>query len=121
MQWDIGGLLVWLIIIFIIHYKSGEGNVEADVLSRIDWEKCDETIQANSIQAIVAAAVAADVANIEAVSCSVQAIELFLLIPCDAIAIIKAITRLSDQRHIWNLNHLCFKQYQRQMILIIWH
>ena len=44
---------------------------------RIDWEKCDETIQANSIQAIVAAAIARDVANIEVVSCSVQSIESF--------------------------------------------
>ena len=34
---------------FHIHYKSGKSNVEADALSRIDWEKCDETIQADSI------------------------------------------------------------------------
>ena len=53
--------------------------MEADVLSRIDWEKCDETIHANSIQAIVAAAVAGDVAHKEAVSHSVQAIESFSL------------------------------------------
>ena len=39
---------------FHIHYKSGKNNVEADALSRIDWEKCDETIQADLIQAIVA-------------------------------------------------------------------
>ena len=32
---------------FHIHYKSGKSNVEPDVLSRIDWDKCDETIQAN--------------------------------------------------------------------------
>ena len=38
----------------------------------IDWEECDETIQADSIQAIAAAAIAGDVANyIESVSCSV--------------------------------------------------
>ena len=73
--------------------------MEGDALSKIDWEKCDETIQANSIQAIVAAAIAGDVANIEAVSCSVQTIESFLLIPSDTIAISKAITRLSDQSH----------------------
>ena len=29
---------------FHIHYKSGKSNVEADALSRIDWEKCNETI-----------------------------------------------------------------------------
>ena len=38
---------------FHIHYNSRKSNVEADVLSRIDWEKGDETIQADSIQAIV--------------------------------------------------------------------
>ena len=48
---------------FHIHYISGKSNVEAGALSRIDWEKCDETIQANSIQAIVAAAIAGDGAN----------------------------------------------------------
>ena len=48
---------------FHVHYKSGKSNVEADVLSRIDWEKYDETIQANSIQAIVAAAITGQVTN----------------------------------------------------------
>ena len=89
---------------FHIHYKSGKSNVEVDALLRIDWEKCDETIQDNSIQAIVAAAIARDVANIEVVSCSVQAIESFLLIPSDTIAISKAITRLSNQSHMTHLD-----------------
>ena len=71
--------------------------MEADALSRSDWEKCDETIQANSIQTIVAAAIARDVASTEAVSCSVQAIESFLPISSDTIAISKTITRLSNQ------------------------
>ena len=71
--------------------------MEADVLSRIDWKKCDETVQADSMQAIVAAAVTGDVTNIEVVSCSVQAIESFLLIPSDTIAISKAITRSFNQ------------------------
>ena len=31
---------------FHSHYKLGKSNVEADALSKIDWEKCDETIQA---------------------------------------------------------------------------
>ena len=90
---------------FHINYKSGKSNVEADALSRIDWEKCDETIQANSIQAIVAAAITGDVANIEAVSCSIQAIESFLPITSDTIAISKAITRSSDQSHATCLEH----------------
>ena len=36
--------------IFHIHYKSGKSNVEADALSRIDWEKCDKTIQASQFR-----------------------------------------------------------------------
>ena len=48
---------------FHIHYKSIKSNVEADALSRIDWEQCDETVQANSIQAIVAAAITGQVTN----------------------------------------------------------
>ena len=90
---------------FHIHYKSGKSNVEADALSRINWEKCDEAIQANSIQAIVAAAIAGDVANIEAVSCSVLVTESFLPISSDTIAISKAIARLSDQNCMTHSEH----------------
>ena len=83
---------------FHIHYKSGKSNVEADDLSRIDWGKCDETIQANSIQAIVAAAIAGDVANcIALVSCSVQSINSLFSYISDKPAISKAITRSSGQ------------------------
>ena len=88
---------------FHIHYKSGKSSVETDVLSRIDWEKYAETTQANSIQALVVAATAGDVANIEGVACSMQAIESFFLIPSDTITISKAITRLSDQSHTTHL------------------
>ena len=48
---------------FHIHYKSGKSNVAADALWQIDWEKCDKTMQADSIQAIVAAAITGQVAN----------------------------------------------------------
>ena len=85
---------------FHIHYKSGKSNAEADVLSRINWEKCDKTIQANSIKAIVAAAIAEEVANhIESIPCSVQAFDSllsheFLSTPNSDIPLIsKAITR----------------------------
>ena len=64
-----------------------------------------KTIQANSIQAVVAAAIAGDVANIEAVSCSVQAIESFLPVSSDTIAISKAITRSSDPSHMTHPEH----------------
>ena len=83
---------------FYIHYKSWKNNVEADALSRIDWEKCDETIQANSIQAIVAAALAGDRANyIESVPCSVQTIDFLFPSISNTPAISKAITRSSGQ------------------------
>ena len=86
---------------FHIHYKSGKSNVEADVLSRIDWEKCDKTIQANSIQATFAAAIAGDVAShIESVSCSIQMIDSLFPSLSDTPAISKAITRLSRQSHL---------------------
>ena len=49
---------------FHIHCMSGKSNVEADALSRIEWEKCDEAIQTDSIQGVVTAAVAGNLANI---------------------------------------------------------
>ena len=79
----------------------GKSNVEADVLSRNDWEKCDETIQANSIQAIVAAAITEDLVNpIESVSCSVQMIDSLFPSISDTPAISKSITRTSGQNHL---------------------
>ena len=81
---------------FHINYKSGKTKVKADVFSRIDWEKCDETIHANSIQEIVAAAIAGDVAyHIESVSCSVHMIDSLFPSISDTPAVSKAITRLS--------------------------
>ena len=84
---------------FNIHYRSAKSNVEADVLSRIDWEKCDETIQANSIEAIVAAAITVHGTNhIEAISCSPQTTESILPSNPDGILIVsKAIMQLSGQ------------------------
>ena len=83
---------------FHIHYKSVKCNVEADALSRIDWEKCDKTIQADSIQAIVAAAIAGDEANyIESVPCSVETIASLFPSISNTPAISKAITRSSRQ------------------------
>ena len=81
---------------FHIHYKSGKSNVEADALSMIDWEKCNETIQVDLIQARVMAAIAGDLVNIEAVSCSMQAVESFLPIQSEQTAISKAITQSSN-------------------------
>ena len=82
---------------FSIHYKSGKSNVEADASSRIDWEKCDEIIGAESIQAVVAAAIEGDLVNIEAFSYSLQAVKSFFQIPSETTAISKAITRSSKQ------------------------
>ena len=75
---DIGGLLVWLTKILISIISLGRVNIEADALSRIKWEKCDETIQVELIQAVVTSAIAGDLVNIEAVSCSMQTVEPFL-------------------------------------------
>ena len=72
----------------------------ADALSRIDWEKGDETIQANSIQAIVAAAIAGNVAyHVEAVPCSPKTIDSILPSIPDTPVISKAITQSSGQSH----------------------
>ena len=84
---------------FHIHYKSGKSNVEADALSRIDWEKCDEINQADSIQAIVATALTGHgTSHIDAIPCSPQAIMSILpSIPEDTPIVSKAITWLSGQ------------------------
>ena len=85
---------------FHIHYKSGKSNVEADALSKINWEKCDETIQADSIQAIVAAAITGHGTNhIEAIPCSPQTIDSLLPSIPDTTIISNAITCLSSQSH----------------------
>ena len=86
---------------FFIHYKSGKSNVEADALSRIDWEKCDEIIQADSIQAMVAAALTGHgTSHIDAIPCSPQSIESILSsIPEDTPIVSKAIRQLSRQSH----------------------
>ena len=98
---------------FHIHYKSGKGNVEADALSRIDWEKCDETIQANTIQAIVAAAITRQVTNlIEVVPCNLQLVVPLLPSISATTIISKAITWSSRHSH---LTHLEAKSFAPQM------
>ena len=92
-----------------IHYKLGKSNVEADALSRIDWEKCDQTIQANSIQAIVAAAITGNVANhIEDIPCSPQTTDSLLPFVPDAPTVSKAITQSSQQNHPTHLESESF-------------
>ena len=61
---------------FHIHYRSGKSNVEADALYRIDWEKDDKALQADSFQAIATAAVTGQGNDyIETIPCSPQIIE----------------------------------------------
>ena len=85
---------------FHIHYKSGKSNVEADALTWIDWEKCDKFIQADSIQAIVSAAITGQVVNhIKAVPCNPQVIDSLLPSIPDTTIISKAITQSSGQSH----------------------
>ena len=61
---------------FHIHYQSRKSNVEADALSRIDWEKDDKTLPTDSIQAIVTAALTEQGNDyIETIPCSPKIIE----------------------------------------------
>ena len=90
---------------FHIHYKSRKSNVEADALSRIDWEKCDKTIQADSIQATVAAAITGQGNNhIEAIPVSPQTVDsLMSSIPDDIHIVSKTIAWSSRQSHATQL------------------
>ena len=74
-------------------------------MSRIDWEKCDETIQADSIQAIVATVLTGHGTNhIEAIPCCPQIIESILpSIPDDALIVSKAIMQSFRQSHLTHL------------------
>ena len=61
---------------FHIRYQSRKNNVEADTLSRIYWEKDAKTLPADSIQAIVTAALTGQGNDyIETTPCSSQIIE----------------------------------------------
>ena len=90
---------------FHIHCKFEKSSVEAYALFRIDWEKGDETIQADSIQAIVTTAITGHGNDhIEAIPCSPQAIESLLpSIPDDAQIVCKAMTWSSGQSHLTHL------------------
>ena len=56
---------------FHIHYQLGKSNVEADALSRIDWDIDDKTLSADSIPAIVTAALTGQENDyIETIPCS---------------------------------------------------
>ena len=90
---------------FHIHYKSEKSNVEADALSRIEWQKFNETIYVESIQAVVTAAIVRDLVNIEAISCSMQTVEPFLPIQFEPMVISKVITQLSNWNHLMQLEH----------------
>ena len=64
-------------------------------------EKCDETIQANSIQEIVAAAITGQVTNhIEAVPCNPQVVSVLLPSISDTTVISKVITWSFGQSHL---------------------
>ena len=71
-------------------------------MSRIDWRKGDETIQADSIQAIVTTAITRQGNDhIEVIPCSPQTIESLLpSIPGNAPIVYKSITWSSRQSHL---------------------
>ena len=63
---------------FHLHYHSGRSIVEADALSRIDLGKDDQTLPAESIQAIVTFAITGQGKDyIDTIICNPQAIESF--------------------------------------------
>ena len=63
---------------FHLHYCSRRSNVEADALSTISWGKDDQTLPAESIQAIVTSTITGQGKDyIDTITCSPQAIESF--------------------------------------------
>ena len=65
---------------FHLPYQSGRNIVEVDASSRIDWGKNDQTLPAESIQAIMTAALTGQGKDyIEAIPCGQQVIESFVL------------------------------------------
>ena len=80
---------------FHLHYRSGRSNVKADALSRINWGKNDQTLLADSIQAILTATLTGKGNDyIEVIPCSPQATESFALSVHDnAQVVCKSITR----------------------------
>ena len=100
---------------FHLHYWSGKSNVEADALSRIDWGKTDKTLPAESIQAIMTAALTRQGNDyIDTIPCSLQAIESFASSAHDnAQVVCKAVTLWENEPDSesygcpdpsWNLN-----------------
>ena len=98
-----------------LHYHSGRSNVEADALSRINWGKDDQTLTAESIQAIVTSAITGQGKDyIDIITCSPQAIEsLTPHVPNNTQVVCKSMTmseidsdidsyHCSDQ--LWNAN-----------------
>ena len=79
---------------FHLHCCCGRSNVEADALSRIDWGKDDQTILAESIQAILTSAITGQGRDyIDTITCSPQAIESFALpVPNNAQVVCKSMT-----------------------------
>ena len=102
---------------FLLHYCPGRSSVEADALSRIDWGKNDQAFPAETIQAIVTAAVTGQGKDyIEAIPWSHQAIESFALPVHDNAQVVcksktmPEIDSNSDSPHgldlSWNLNFM---------------
>ena len=94
---------------FHLHYQSGRSNVEPDALSRINWSKNDQTIPAESIQAIVTSTLTGQGKDyIKAIPCSHQAIESFVLPVHDSAQVVcKSMTMSeidSDSGHSCGLN-----------------
>ena len=104
---------------FHILYRSRQCNVEADALSRIDWEKSDETIQADSIQAILTAAITGQ--ENDYIEASPQTIEsLLLAIPDNAQIICKANMMSEIKLNSGNFSHPDSPLNPQSMTMLDW-
>ena len=111
MQWDIDGLLVWLITISIYTITLEEAMWKPDALSRINWGKDDQTLPAESIQAIVTSAITGQGKHyIDTITWCPQAIESFALpVPKNIQVCCKSMTTSEIDRYhcsdqFWNPN-----------------
>ena len=107
---------------FHIHYQSGKSNVEANALSKIDWEKDDKTLPADSIKNIVTAALTGQGNDyIETIPCSPQIIEsLTSSIHDNAQVVCKSITMSEIESSLdssscpgplWNLKYMTMSDW----------
>ena len=118
MQWGTDGSSFWL----NSHYQSGKSNVEADALSRIDWKKEDKILQADSIQAIFAAAFTVQGNDyIKTIPCSPQTIASLLPSSHDKSQVVcKSINMSEIELNLGGSSHLNSSWNPKFMTMLDW-